>query len=85
MSCSTVTFNVTVTKGSSALVFECESDGTFVTIDHVSHEPKDGHLSESSYTVGVFGGGEFRICDLLYSSLLWLIRALTSYPGTCVF
>ncbi|GAX79309.1 hypothetical protein CEUSTIGMA_g6750.t1 [Chlamydomonas eustigma] len=49
-----VTFNVTVTKGSSSLVFECESDGTYVGIVHLSHEPKDGHSSESSYTGPVF-------------------------------
>jgi complement component 1 Q subcomponent-binding protein len=48
---SIVAFNVTVTKGDSALVFECESDGTYVSISHLSHEPKDGHPSESYYTV----------------------------------
>jgi len=49
-----VAFNVTVTKGEEALVFECESDGTFVGINHVSHEPKEGHASESAYTGPVF-------------------------------
>eukprot|EP00195_Chlamydomonas_chlamydogama_P016390 CAMPEP_0202900338 /NCGR_PEP_ID=MMETSP1392-20130828/11160_1 /ASSEMBLY_ACC=CAM_ASM_000868 /TAXON_ID=225041 /ORGANISM="Chlamydomonas chlamydogama, Strain SAG 11-48b" /LENGTH=242 /DNA_ID=CAMNT_0049586709 /DNA_START=81 /DNA_END=809 /DNA_ORIENTATION=+ len=51
---TTVVFNVTVTKEAKALVFECESDGTFVAINHVSHEPKDGHVSESFYTGPVF-------------------------------
>lgn len=50
---STVAFNVTVTKGTSALVFECESDGTYVSINHLSHEPKDGQPSESFYTVRI--------------------------------
>ncbi len=49
---SAVTFNVTVTKGSQSLVFECDSDGTYVAINHVSHEPKEGHSSDSFYTVG---------------------------------
>ena len=49
-----VAFNVTITKGEEALVFECESDGTFVGINHMSHEPKEGHASESAYTGPVF-------------------------------
>jgi complement component 1 Q subcomponent-binding protein len=53
---SIVAFNVTVTKGDSALVFECESDGTYVTINHMSHEPKEGHPSESYYTVRARAG-----------------------------
>lgn len=52
---STVTFNVTVSKGDKCLVFECESDGTFVAISHLTHEPKDGQPSESFYTGPVFG------------------------------
>ena len=40
-----------MTKGGNALVFECESDGTYVAIGHLSHEPKDGISSESTYTV----------------------------------
>lgn len=39
-------------QGSDALVFECESDGTFVAINHVSHEPAEGGPpSASAYTV----------------------------------
>lgn len=51
---STVAFNTTVTKGGDALVFECESDGTYVSITHISHEPKQGNDSESIYTGPVF-------------------------------
>lgn len=51
---SIVVFNVTVTRGSHALVVECESDGTYVAINHVAHEPKDGVDSESIYTGPVF-------------------------------
>lgn len=43
-----------MTKGEEALVFECESDGTFIGINHVSLEPKEGHVSESAYTGPVF-------------------------------
>eukprot|EP00775_Hariotina_reticulata_P005272 gene5272-5507_t len=49
-----VNFNVTVTKGSSALVFECISDGTYVDIRHVSLEPAEGIDSETAYTGPVF-------------------------------
>lgn len=49
-------FNVTVTKGASSLVFECESDGTYVSIAHLSHEPKDSVPPESAYTVSFYGG-----------------------------
>ncbi|GFH12248.1 uncharacterized protein HaLaN_07893 [Haematococcus lacustris] len=47
-------FNVHVVKGGHALVFECESDGTFMAINHVSHEPKDGDVPDSAYTGPVF-------------------------------
>ena len=43
-----------MTKGDEALVFECESDGTFIGVNHVSLEPKEGHASESAYTGPVF-------------------------------
>lgn len=43
-----VNFNVTVTKGGSALVFECTSDGSYVDIRHVSLEPADGSSTGSS-------------------------------------
>lgn len=49
-----VMFNVSVVKGDTALVFECESDGTYVGINHVSYEPKDGFESDSYYTGPVF-------------------------------
>jgi hypothetical protein len=49
---STVVFNVTVTKGDQSLVFECESDGTWTSINHISQEPKDADpLPDSFYTV----------------------------------
>lgn len=51
---SAVFFNVSVVKGDNALVFECESDGEFVEIRHVSYEPKDGVESEAAYTGPVF-------------------------------
>ena len=72
---STVAFNVTVTKGGSSLVFECESDGTYVTVGHLSHEPKDGHVSESSYTVCEIVWG---LCESVY---LLLLRWCFSEPG----
>lgn len=46
-----MTFDLGMLQGDSSLVFECESDGTFVAINHVSHEPKEGIKSESIYTV----------------------------------
>lgn len=51
---SSVVFNVAVTKGDKSLVFECESDGTEVTINHVSYEPKGGIEQESVFTGPVF-------------------------------
>jgi hypothetical protein len=45
-----VTFNVTVTKGESSLVFECVSDGTYLDVRHVSHEPAGAPESETAYT-----------------------------------
>ncbi|KIZ03538.1 hypothetical protein MNEG_4420 [Monoraphidium neglectum] len=47
---SEVTFNVTVTKGESSLVFECVSDGTYLDVRHVSHEPAGAPESETAYT-----------------------------------
>ncbi len=47
-----LTLSGTAPPGDKTLVFECESDGTLVSIDHVSHEPKDAeHLEESFYSV----------------------------------
>jgi hypothetical protein len=51
---STVVFNVSVQKGDNALVFECESDGTYMAITHLSMEPKAGVPSDSFYTGPVF-------------------------------
>jgi hypothetical protein len=45
-----ITFNVSVSKGGKALVFECNSDGTYVDIRHVSFEPESGVESETAYT-----------------------------------
>jgi hypothetical protein len=39
---SAVSFNVSVTKGGRAMVFECVSDGTTLDITHVSCEPAGG-------------------------------------------
>ena len=49
-----VSFNVTVSKGARALVFECVSDGTFWDVRHVSLEPASGVESETAYTGPVF-------------------------------
>eukprot|EP00878_Enallax_costatus_P000814 GHUV01000939.1.p1 GENE.GHUV01000939.1~~GHUV01000939.1.p1 ORF type:complete len:252 (+),score=58.73 GHUV01000939.1:177-932(+) len=49
-----VNFNVTVTKGDKALVFECISDGSYVDIRHISLEPAGGLDSETTYTGPVF-------------------------------
>lgn len=49
-----VNFNVTVTKGDKALVFECISDGTYVDIRHVSFEPASGLETETAFTGPVF-------------------------------
>uniref|UniRef100_A0A7S3RAG5 Mitochondrial glycoprotein n=1 Tax=Dunaliella tertiolecta TaxID=3047 RepID=A0A7S3RAG5_DUNTE len=53
---STVVFNTQISKGgsSNALMFECETDGTFVAINHISYEPAGGHESPSKYTGPVF-------------------------------
>ncbi|KAG2449584.1 hypothetical protein HYH02_005117 [Chlamydomonas schloesseri] len=49
-----VAFNVSVAKGDRVLLFECESDGNSVNINHVSLEPKEGLASESMYSGPVF-------------------------------
>lgn len=49
-----VSFNVTVTKAGTSLVFECVSDGTYVDIRHVSLEPAGGLDSETAFTGPVF-------------------------------
>lgn len=49
-----VQFNVTVTKGDKALVFECVSDGTYFDIRHVSLEPAEGIDSDTVFTGPVF-------------------------------
>lgn len=45
-----VSFNVTVKKGTQALVFECASNGSFVDIRHVSLEPEGGLESDTMYS-----------------------------------
>jgi hypothetical protein len=47
---SEVTFTVTVTKAGESLVFDCASDGTYVDVRHVAHEPAGGADSETAYT-----------------------------------
>lgn len=49
-----VSFYVSVIKGDQSAVFECSSDGTYLQIDHVSLEPKDGFDSKTMYTGPVF-------------------------------
>ncbi|EFJ41865.1 hypothetical protein VOLCADRAFT_83936 [Volvox carteri f. nagariensis] len=49
-----VAFNVSVLKEGKVLLFECESDGSSVNINHVSLEPKEGLASESMYSGPVF-------------------------------
>ncbi|GLC69679.1 hypothetical protein PLESTF_000863800 [Pleodorina starrii] len=51
---TTVAFNVSVAKEGKVLLFECESDGSSVVINHVSLEPKEGLASESMYSGPVF-------------------------------
>jgi complement component 1 Q subcomponent-binding protein len=34
-----VKFRVSISKGTSALIFECESDGEYVGINHIAQEP----------------------------------------------
>jgi hypothetical protein len=51
-----VSFNVTVTKAGQSLVFECTSDGTYVDIRHVAHEPADGGAPDTAYTGAGPGG-----------------------------
>jgi hypothetical protein len=49
-----ILFTVQVTKKEDSLVFECKSDGSYVTITHVSFEPVDEELNESEYTGPVY-------------------------------
>lgn len=50
-----VLFNVSVTKGDKALVFECKSDGAYFDVEHCSLEPaKDDDVDESKYTGPVY-------------------------------
>lgn len=34
-----VKFRVSISKAGTSLCFECESDGEYVAINHISHEP----------------------------------------------
>ena len=52
-----ILFTVQVSKGDDSLVFECKSDGTYVSITHVSFEPAAGEIDEddsASYTGPVY-------------------------------
>eukprot|EP00882_Tetradesmus_deserticola_P004192 GHRQ01004428.1.p1 GENE.GHRQ01004428.1~~GHRQ01004428.1.p1 ORF type:complete len:251 (+),score=112.49 GHRQ01004428.1:159-911(+) len=60
-----VQFNVTVTKGDKALVFECISDGTYLDIRHVSLEPAEGNDSETVFTGPVFNELDDELQDAL--------------------
>jgi hypothetical protein len=51
---SLVSFYVSVNKGNDSLVFECTSDGTYLQIEHVAFEPKEGFESKTMYTGPVF-------------------------------
>ena len=44
-----VLFNVTVTKGSDSLVFECESDGAYLDIQKIMFEKKGGNQDMTDY------------------------------------
>lgn len=47
---NSIAFNVSVIKGSSQLVFECESDGDSVNIVHLSHEAVGQPPSDTDFT-----------------------------------
>lgn len=64
-----VNFNVTVTRGEHALVFECVGDGTYVDVRHVSLEPAGGADSETAYTGPVFGELDADLQDAFRSFL----------------
>jgi hypothetical protein len=71
------------TQAGSALVFECESDGTYVAINHMSHEPSAGHPSESYYTVRHgLGDGRLGWRGLVSWEMGqgWVVRQVHSQP-----
>ncbi|KAK9802588.1 hypothetical protein WJX73_008556 [Symbiochloris irregularis] len=49
-----VLFRVHVTKGDQALVFDCQSDGSYLTVLHAALEPADAEQDEQSYDGPVF-------------------------------
>ena len=49
-----VLFTAQVVKGEESLVFECKSDGSYLTIMHVAVEPANGEMEDSAYTGPVF-------------------------------
>ena len=49
-----VVFTVQVVKGDDSLVFECKSDGSYLTVLHVAVEPADEDVEESAYTGPAF-------------------------------
>lgn len=49
-----VLFTAQVVKGEQSLVFECKSDGSYLSIMHVAVEPANGEMEDSAYTGPVF-------------------------------
>ena len=49
-----VMFSVQVARGPNSLVFECKSDGTYLSVMHASFEPTDGEIEDSAYTGPVY-------------------------------
>lgn len=49
-----VLFTAQVVKGDQSLVFECKSDGSYLSIMHVAVEPASGDMEDSAYTGPVF-------------------------------
>ena len=49
-----VVFTVQVVKGEKSLVFECKSDGSYLSITHVAIEPTTGQMEDSAYLGPVF-------------------------------
>ena len=49
-----VVFSASVAKGDSRLVFECQSDGTYLQVMSVTLEPAAGEAGDSAYVGPVF-------------------------------
>ncbi len=90
-----VTFNVCVNKGGAeSVVFECRSDGTYMSVVHVSIEPASGDYEDSVYTGpvwGGWGGGFVDVCvcacacvsNTSTQTLSIHIRSTLSWMRTC--